>query len=95
MMRILAELAFEYMWLILFEGEEVIDLDYSVKLQESLPEYFASMTDEEKNALAQAAKDAHTRLLAGPDEHGYTPRSLVTKEQKVFMAALASGEIFK
>ncbi len=39
-MKTLAELTFEYLWLLMFEGEEVIDLDYSVKMQESLPTIF-------------------------------------------------------
>lgn len=93
-MKVLAEMAFDYLWLLMFEGEEVIDLDYAVKIQESLPEYFASMTDEEKRALSEVAKEAQSRLLAEPDEHGYTPRKLITDEQKAFMAALSSGELF-
>ena len=91
-MKTLAELSFEYMWLLMFEGEEVIDLDYSVKIQESLPDYFAAMTDEEKRALSEVAKEAQSRLLAEPDENGYTPRALVTDEQKTFMEALSSGQ---
>jgi hypothetical protein len=94
-MKALAELTFEYLWLLMFEGEDVIDLDYSVKMQESLPEYFASMTEEEKQALSAVAKEAQARLLADPDEHGYTPRALVTDEQKAFMEALSSGELFE
>ncbi|WP_345866782.1 hypothetical protein [Shewanella algae] len=94
-MKTLAELSFEYMWLLMFEGEEVIDLDYSVKIQESLPDYFAAMTDEEKRALSEVAKEVQSRLLAEPDEHGYTPRALVTDEQKAFMEALSSGELFE
>jgi hypothetical protein len=93
-MKVLAELAFDYLWLLLFEGEEVIDLDYSVKHQESLPEYFSSMSQEERLALSQVAREAQARLLAEPDEHGYTPRSLITNEQKEFMNALATGELF-
>jgi len=47
-MNTLAELTFEYIWLLMFEGEDVIDLDYSVRMQESLPDYFSAMSNEEK-----------------------------------------------
>lgn len=94
-MKALAELSFEYLWLLMFEGEDVIDLDYSVKMQENLSVYFASMTEEEKKALSAVAKEAQARHLAEPDEHGYTPRALVTDDQKTFMEALSSGELFE
>ena len=70
-MKTLAELLFEYMWLLMFEGEEVIDLDYSVKIQESLPDYFAAMTDEEKRALSEVAKEAQSRERAGTLLNGF------------------------
>lgn len=94
-MKTLAELSFEYIWLLLFGDEDIIDLDYSVKMQESLPEYFSAMSEEEKRNLSEVARETQARLLAEPDEHGYTPRSLVTEDQKVFMEALASGELFE
>jgi len=94
-MKTLAELAFEYIWLLLFEGEDVIDLDYSVKQQEILPGYFSELTDKEKEALSEVAKDVQARLLAEPDEHGYTPRRLVTDEQKLFLSGMISGEIYE
>lgn len=94
-MTTLAELAFEYLWLVLFAGEDVIDLDYSVKCQESLSNYFAALTPNERAALSEVAASVQARLLAEPDEHGYTPRKLVTEEQRQFLAALASGELFE
>ena len=51
----------------MFEGEEIIDLDYSVKIQESLPDHFAAMTNEEKRVLSEVAKKVQSRLLF---EHG-------------------------
>ena len=71
----------------------MIDLDYSVKCQENLSEYFSAMTPGEKEALSTVAREAQARLLAEPDEHGYTPRKLVTEEQRAFLEALASGDI--
>ena len=94
-MKTLAELSFEYVWLLLFGDEDVIELDYSVKMQESLPEYFSNMTEAEKKALSEVAKETQARLLAEPDEHGYTPRALVTDEQKLFLEALSTGELYE
>lgn len=94
-MNTLAELAFEYIWLLLFTDEREVDPDYAVKMQETLPDYFASMSVQEKAALSLVAKNTKDRLLAEPDEHGYTPRAIVTEEQKVFLDALESGELFE
>ena len=93
-MKTLAEISFEYIWLLLFGDEGTIDSDYSVKMQESLPEYFSSMSLEERQALSMVAKEAQERLLAEPDEYGYTPRALITDKQKIFMEALSSGELY-
>jgi hypothetical protein len=92
-MKTLAELSFDYIWL-LFSDEDIIDFDYSLKMQESLSSYFESMTETEKEALSQVATQTKARLLAEPDEHGYTPRKLVTEDQKVFLDAVISGELF-
>jgi hypothetical protein len=94
-MKTLAEISFEYIWLLLFGDEDIIDLDYSVKMQESLPEYFNSMSQDERQALSLVAKEAQERLLAEPDQHGYTPRALITDEQKIFMESLSSGELYE
>lgn len=53
------------------------------------------MTEDEKKALSEVAKETKARLLAEPDEYGYTPRKLVTKKQKAFMEVLATGELYK
>jgi len=41
------------------------------------------------------ARETQSRLLAEPDEHGYTPRATVSEEQKIFMEALSSGELYE
>lgn len=53
------------------------------------------LSQEEKGALSDVAREIQEKLLAEPDEHGYTPRSLTTDEQKEFMEALATGELFE
>ena len=93
-MKNLAELSFEYIWLIMFGTEDVIDLDYSVSCQESLSMHFEGMSELEKSALVEVAIATRNRLLAEPDEHGYTLRKLASQEQITFLDAFISGEIF-
>ena len=93
-MKTLAELSFEYIWLIMFGTEDIIDLDYSVQCQESLSAQLAGITEAEKSALVEVAVAARNRLLAEPNAHGYTPRKLVSQEQKAFLDAFISGEVF-
>ena len=93
-MKTLAQITLDYIWLLMFAGEDIIDLDYSVKQVELLPDYFAGMTPDEKAALSEVAVEAKGRLLAEPDEHGYSPRRLVTPEQIEFLDLLISGDAF-
>jgi hypothetical protein len=93
-MKTLAQLSFEYIWLVMFGTEDILDLDYSVSCQESLSVHFEGITDAEKLALIDVAIATRNRLLADPDEHGYTPRSGVTEEQKEFLDAFISGDVF-
>lgn len=60
-----------------------------------MPDYFSAMTAEEKLALSEVAKEKWDRLFAPPDEDGYTPRKLVTDDQKQFLESLISGDLFK
>jgi hypothetical protein len=45
----------------------------------------------ERQALAEAATARLRELLREPDEHGYTPRALVTPLQREFLQSLADG----
>jgi hypothetical protein len=90
----LAELTFDFLWLLMFSGEDVIDPRCSEQWLECLPDYFAKMTAAERMALTKAAENARDRLLAEPDEHGYTPRKLVTEQQRQFLKAMTSGDFF-
>jgi hypothetical protein len=94
-MDTLAQLTFDFLWLLMFSEEDEIDPSLAERWLESLPEYFANMSSEEKAALARVAAREQRRLLAEPDEYGYTPRKLVTDEQKEFMESLISGDIFE
>lgn len=94
-MSTLAELSFDFIWLLLFGKEDQITVDYAVRWQESLPDYFARLTAQEKDALSAVAANARSRLLAEPDQYGYTPRKLVSAQQKEFLDLVASGKFFK
>lgn len=94
-MKTLADMTFEYIWLMMFGDEDQIAPDYAVQLQESLSLYFNEMTSAEKTALSQAAERARDFLLADPDENGFTPQALVSNEQREMLDAFISGEAFE
>jgi hypothetical protein len=53
------------------------------------------LTAVEKEALSAVAANARARLLPEPDQYGYTPRKLVTSQQKQFLDLVASGKFFR
>jgi len=93
-MNTLADMAFEYIWLMMFGNETQIDPDYSVSVQESLSLYLDELSPEERTALSEAARRTRDVLLAEPDEYGYAPRSLVTEEQKVMLEAFIAQDVY-
>lgn len=93
-MNNLAQMAFDHVWMILFADEEDIDLDYSVKLLEELSIALAEFTPAEQDAFAEVGRQAKSRLLAEPDEYGYTYRDLVTDEQWEFLDAVIDKDIY-
>jgi hypothetical protein len=55
----------------------------------------AKSSPAERQALAEAAVARLKELLREPDEYGYTPRSLVTPEQREFLESLADGSAWR
>jgi len=51
----------------------------------------AKASPAERLALAEAATARLAFLLREPDEYGYTPRALVTPEQREFLQSLSDG----
>jgi hypothetical protein len=51
----------------------------------------ANASPAERQALSAAAAARLRGLLREPDEHGYTPRPLVTPTQREFLQSLADG----
>ncbi|QDT77476.1 hypothetical protein Mal35_09020 [Gimesia maris] len=94
-MKTLADMTFEYIWLMVFGDDDQIDQDYAIKLQESLSLYFNELTNAEKIALSQAAQRAKNYLLAEPDEHGFSLGNPVSKKQKLMLDGFISGEVFE
>jgi hypothetical protein len=91
-METLAEIALDHFCLLMFDG--LLDREDASALSQAIPVYLASMSSAEREAFAAAAQRALDRLLAGPDEDGYTPRKLVSKEMRSFLEAAAAGDIY-
>ncbi|MCW4455620.1 hypothetical protein OK348_12570 [Flavobacterium sp. MXW15] len=94
-MNVLAEQAFEFLWHLLFDGEETIELDCGVAWQESLPDYLSRMSEEEKRTLSEVAGARYRRLTAAADAHGHTRRTRMTGEQREFPGSLIPGGLFE
>lgn len=87
-MKNLAELAFEYIWLLCIPNDDVLDEDYVQDLSENLPSYFSAMSTEEKAAISDVAKEIQGRIAANPNEFRYT------EEELSFLNSIAGGQFF-
>ena len=94
-MKTLAEISFEYIFLSLFGTDTQIDPDYAESVQQTLPEYFSQLNEEEQKALIIAAQNVKDRLLADPDEYGYTTKDSVGDDVKDFLDSFIDGMIFE
>ena len=75
-----------------FVDEDYADFDWSLRLCSAIrSEIEDHYTDSEKLALMSAARDKMSEMLSEPDEHGYTPRALVSEAQKQFLLAISEG----
>ncbi|MFQ6308665.1 hypothetical protein [Lysobacter capsici] len=91
-MNNLADVVLEHYWFLNFCSDEELDPDTAVKMMENLAHLIENdFSDAEKVALQEAAKRSLAFILREPDEHGYTPRDLVTPEQKEFLQAIIDG----
>ncbi len=90
----LAEIVVDYLLTIMFAEGDVIDADYQVRLQESMSEQISPLSDAERKALSQAAQRRLDEIDSGPDEYGHNPWLLVSPEQRAFLSALATGELY-
>jgi hypothetical protein len=91
-MKTLADVVLDYLWFINFASDEQLDNDTAVKLGESVSyDIEHELSDKEKEELKIAAANRLKWWLREPDEHGYTPRKLLTPEQKEFLESIAAG----
>lgn len=91
-MNSLADVVLEYYWFLNFCSDDELEPETAVKMMENLAHQIENdFSDPEKLALQEAAKRSLAFILREPDEHGYTPRALVTPEQKDFLQAIIDG----
>jgi hypothetical protein len=91
----LADAVLDYLWFLNFTEEEEVDLDLSVKEFDRLLDQIKNeFGEDEKAALKEAATRRLAQWLRDPDEYGYTPRSLLTLDQRYFLEDIAAGELW-
>ena len=91
-MQNLASVVLDYIWLLEFSEEDEVDPDSAVKLLEDMTYQIENVfSQDEKQALCHAAERRLQWWLQEPDEHGYTPRKLLTLDQKALLEAIAAG----
>ena len=90
----LSNIVVDYFLTIMFADDGTVDADYQCRLQESLPEHINPLSDVERKSLSQAAQRRLDDINAGPDEYGYDSGLLVTDDQRAFLVALATGELY-
>ena len=90
----LSNIVVDYFLTIMFADDGTLDPDYQCRLQESLPEHINPLSEAERKSLSQAAQRKLDDINAGPDEYGYDSGLLVTDDQRAFLVALATGELY-
>lgn len=75
-----------------FVDEEYVEFDWSLhrcaEIRMAIENDYSS---EEQAGIRAAASQKLKDLTREPDEDGYTPRRLVSEEQKQFLVAIAEG----
>jgi hypothetical protein len=91
----LADAVLDYLWFLNFTDEEEADSDRLGKEFEGLLcQIENEFGDDEKDALKAAATRRLAQWLREPDEYGYTPRALLTLEQRSFLEDIAAGGLW-
>jgi hypothetical protein len=89
--KTLAEAVVFLMELLTTADEPGIDYQACGDITNDMWFQLAKASPAEREAMAEAAKARLRDLLREPDEHGYTPRALVTPLQRDFLQSLADG----
>jgi hypothetical protein len=91
-MTTLADMVLDYFWFLNFCDDKQLDPDTAVNLMETVVYQMENeLSESDKEALKTAAANRLKWWLREPDEHGYTPRKLLTAEQKKFLVSMALG----
>ena len=91
-MNNLADVVLEYYWFLNFCSDDELDPDTAVNSMEQLAYKIESeFSQSEKAALQDAATRSLASWLREPDEHGYTPRKLLTADGRAFLEAIIGG----
>ena len=94
-MKTLAQSTVEYVLLLSTTGEDYIDPRLTEKYLVPLLDELREASEEEKSALADAARSMLALMTPEPDEYGYTPRDRVTQEERDILAAIANGSLLR
>ena len=76
----LAEIVVEFIEFLELVDDDHLDSRTAVKQQEWIASELEGATNEERAEVMQAARARLLSLRREPDEHGYSPSELVTKE---------------
>jgi hypothetical protein len=91
-MKTLADIVLDYYWFLNFCDDEQLDPDTAANLIENVSYQLENeLSESEKDGLKKAAAERLKWWFREPDEHGYTPRKLLTTEQKSFLESIATG----
>jgi hypothetical protein len=84
----LANLALEYLILIMFGSDDEIDPDYSFKMTGMVPEYLGKLSDAERAALSEAAAGRIARMQE------LNPNIHENSDVFAFLGIVSSGKVF-
>jgi len=91
-MNNLADAVLDFFWFLNFSTEEEADLQLTAEMSAGLANQIeTTFSQAEKDALKDAASRRLTSWLREPDQHGYTPRKLLTPDQRSFLEEIAAG----
>jgi hypothetical protein len=91
-MKTLADIVLDYFWFLNFCSDEELNPDTAVQFIEDVSyEMEKELSESDKTALKEAAANRLKWWLREPDEHGYTPRKLLTPDEKKFLESMAAG----
>jgi len=89
--KTLAEAVVSLMEELVRAEEPGIDLQRCGEIENEMWFELAKASPDERKALADAAANRLAEWLAEPDEHGFTPRALVTPQHREFLQSIADG----